>query len=147
MSATTDLARGIARLLLDFADRTDAIADHKSQDDVLPPIPPVATAQRRVAEVLADAGAAGLPARAISEYTGVTQMNVYEKLDRLVAMGYVEEVPATSPKRWRLTLRAARQTADMPSDEFTCSSCLRVHHKSQLAETGDGRLVCRECAA
>jgi len=147
VSATTDLARGIARLLLDFADRTDAVADPRSEDEQLPPIPPSATAQRRVAEVLAEAGTGGLTARAISEYTGVTQMNVYEKLDRLAAMGYVEEVPGTSPKRWRLTLRATRQTADMPSDEFTCSSCLLVHHKSQLAETGDGRLVCRECAA
>jgi hypothetical protein len=146
MSATTDLARGIARLLLDFADRTDAAAGPKPGDEQLPPIPPSATAQRRVAEVLAEAGTGGMTAREISEDTGVTQMNVYEKLDRLAAIGYVEEVPGTSPKRWRLTLRATSQAADMQSDEFTCSSCLRVHHKSQLAETGDGRLVCRECA-
>jgi hypothetical protein len=33
------------------------------------------------------------------------------------------------------------------ADEFTCSSCFLVHHRSQLAETRDGRLVCRECAA
>jgi DNA-binding MarR family transcriptional regulator len=147
MSPTTDLARGIARLLLDFADRTDIVADHKSDEGELPPIPATATAQRRVAEVLAHAGAAGLSARTISEYTGVTQMNVYEKLDRLAAMGYVEEVPGTSPKRWRLTLRATSQSADMQRDEFTCSSCLRVHHRSQLAADSDGRLVCRECAA
>ena len=56
MSATTDLARGIARLLLDFADRTDAVADHKSEEEELPPIPLSATAQRRVAEVLAIVG-------------------------------------------------------------------------------------------
>jgi hypothetical protein len=33
------------------------------------------------------------------------------------------------------------------ADEFTCSSCFLVHHRSQLAETRDGLLVCRECAA
>jgi hypothetical protein len=33
------------------------------------------------------------------------------------------------------------------SDEFTCSSCFLVHHRSQLAETRGGQLVCRECAA
>ena len=33
------------------------------------------------------------------------------------------------------------------ADEFTCSSCFLVHHRSQLAETRNERLVCRECAA
>jgi hypothetical protein len=33
------------------------------------------------------------------------------------------------------------------ADEFTCSSCFIVHHRSQLAESRGGRLVCRECAA
>ena len=33
------------------------------------------------------------------------------------------------------------------SDEFTCSSCFLVHHRSQLASDKGGRLVCRECAA
>jgi len=33
------------------------------------------------------------------------------------------------------------------SDEFTCSSCFLVHHRSQLAEEKKGRLICRDCAA
>jgi hypothetical protein len=33
------------------------------------------------------------------------------------------------------------------ADEFTCSSCFLVHHRSQLAESKGGLLVCRECAA
>ena len=33
------------------------------------------------------------------------------------------------------------------SDEFTCSSCFLVHHRSQLADNRGGQLVCRECAA
>ncbi|WP_182347633.1 DUF4193 domain-containing protein [Tomitella gaofuii] len=32
-------------------------------------------------------------------------------------------------------------------DEFTCSSCYLVHHRSRLAEvTPDGQLLCRDCA-
>ncbi len=33
------------------------------------------------------------------------------------------------------------------ADEFTCTSCFLVHHRSQLATTKSNRLICRECAA
>jgi len=33
------------------------------------------------------------------------------------------------------------------SDEFTCSSCFLVHHRSQLASEKNGRFICRDCAA
>lgn len=32
-------------------------------------------------------------------------------------------------------------------DEFTCSECFLVHHRSQLAYEENGLLVCTECAA
>jgi len=32
-------------------------------------------------------------------------------------------------------------------DEFTCSSCFLVHHRSQLAHEKNGQPVCTECAA
>jgi hypothetical protein len=32
-------------------------------------------------------------------------------------------------------------------DEFTCASCFLVHHRSQLAESRNGALICSECAA
>ncbi|MDQ1484352.1 MAG: hypothetical protein QOJ62_45 [Actinomycetota bacterium] len=32
------------------------------------------------------------------------------------------------------------------SDEFTCTQCFLVHHRSQLAST-KGRPICRDCAA
>ncbi|MEY5145077.1 MAG: hypothetical protein RL745_444 [Actinomycetota bacterium] len=32
------------------------------------------------------------------------------------------------------------------SDEFTCSKCFLVHHRSQLAKEKDGLLICRDCA-
>ena len=33
------------------------------------------------------------------------------------------------------------------ADEFTCSSCFLVHHRSQLAHEKNGQPVCTECAA
>jgi hypothetical protein len=33
------------------------------------------------------------------------------------------------------------------ADEFTCSDCFLVHHRSQLANTKGKQLICRECAA
>lgn len=31
-------------------------------------------------------------------------------------------------------------------DEFTCSKCFLVHHRSRLAEEHEGELICRDCA-
>ena len=33
------------------------------------------------------------------------------------------------------------------SDEFTCSRCFLVHHRSQLANEKNGEPICSECAA
>jgi hypothetical protein len=32
------------------------------------------------------------------------------------------------------------------ADEFTCSSCFLVHHRSRLASDKGGQLICNECA-
>ncbi|NAZ76047.1 MULTISPECIES: DUF4193 domain-containing protein [Kineococcus] len=32
-------------------------------------------------------------------------------------------------------------------DEFTCTSCFLVVHRSQLREQPDGRIICTDCAA
>jgi len=34
----------------------------------------------------------------------------------------------------------------MQADEFRCSRCFLVHHRSQLAFERNGELICRECA-
>lgn len=34
----------------------------------------------------------------------------------------------------------------LQADEFTCSRCFLVHHRSQLAMEKNGELICRECA-
>ena len=39
------------------------------------------------------------------------------------------------------------QVLPRQSDEFTCSQCFLVHHRSQLAEDHNGQLVCMDCAA
>ena len=37
------------------------------------------------------------------------------------------------------------QVLPRQQDEFTCSSCFLVHHRSQLAREKDGKKYCREC--
>jgi hypothetical protein len=39
------------------------------------------------------------------------------------------------------------QVLPRQSDEFTCSSCFLVHHRSQLAGERSGQPICRDCAA
>jgi hypothetical protein len=41
----------------------------------------------------------------------------------------------------------AVQVLPRQSDEFTCSSCFLVHHRSQLAGERKGMPICRDCAA
>ena len=33
------------------------------------------------------------------------------------------------------------------ADEFTCSSCFLVHHRSRLASQNDSVMICTDCAA
>src|SRR5579863_2386707 len=53
------------------------------------------------------------------------------------------ELPGADLSNEELSFRVIPKQAD----EFTCSRCFLVHHRSQLAEDRNGQLVCRECAA
>src|SRR5215813_985313 len=53
------------------------------------------------------------------------------------------ELPGADLSNEELSFRVISRQAD----EFTCSSCFLVHHRSQLAETRKGEPICRECAA
>jgi hypothetical protein len=53
------------------------------------------------------------------------------------------ELPGADLSGEELAIRVIPRKAD----EFTCSRCFLVHHRSQLAEERSGQLVCRECAA
>ncbi len=53
------------------------------------------------------------------------------------------ELPGADLSNEELSFRVIPRQAD----EFTCSRCFLVHHRSQLAEDRNGQLICRECAA
>jgi hypothetical protein len=53
------------------------------------------------------------------------------------------ELPGADLSNEELSVRVLPRQAD----EFTCSSCFLVHHRSQLASEKNGRMVCKECAA
>ena len=57
------------------------------------------------------------------------------------AEGY--ELPGADLSNEELSVRVLPRQAD----EFTCSSCFLVHHRSQLASSKNGQLICRDCAA
>ncbi len=39
------------------------------------------------------------------------------------------------------------QVLPRQEDEFTCTNCFLVHHRSQLAADRNGQLICMDCAA
>ena len=53
------------------------------------------------------------------------------------------ELPGADLSGEELSVRVIPRQAD----EFTCTECYLVHHRSQLASDKSGVLVCRECAA
>jgi hypothetical protein len=53
------------------------------------------------------------------------------------------ELPGADLSGEELSVRVIPRQAD----EFTCTECYLVHHRSQLASDKGGRMVCRECAA
>jgi hypothetical protein len=58
-----------------------------------------------------------------------------------VAEGF--ELPGADLSGEELTVRVL----PMQNDEFRCSQCFLVHHRSQLAEQRNGAYICTECAA
>ncbi|MGV9861752.1 DUF4193 domain-containing protein [Rhodococcus koreensis] len=50
------------------------------------------------------------------------------------------ELPGADLSGEELTVRVLPKQAD----EFTCTSCFLVHHRSRLADPG--QLICRDCA-
>lgn len=51
------------------------------------------------------------------------------------------ELPGADLSGEELTVRVIPKQAD----EFTCSRCFLVHHRSQLAKEVGGQPVCKEC--
>lgn len=53
------------------------------------------------------------------------------------------ELPGADLSGEEMSVRVVPRQAD----EFTCTSCFLVHHRSQLASEGKSGPICRECAA
>lgn len=53
------------------------------------------------------------------------------------------ELPGADLSNEELSVRVLPRQAD----EFTCSECFLVHHRSQLASADGGVFVCTECAS
>ena len=53
------------------------------------------------------------------------------------------ELPGADLSNEELSVRVLPRQAD----EFTCSSCFLVHHRSQLAKQKGSQLICKDCAA
>lgn len=53
------------------------------------------------------------------------------------------ELPGADLSGEELSVRVLPRQAD----EFTCSRCFLVHHRSQLAKEVSGQMICTECAA
>ena len=52
------------------------------------------------------------------------------------------ELPGADLSDEELVVRVIPKQAD----EFTCSSCFLVHHRSRLARGGNGESICTDCA-
>lgn len=72
---------------------------------------------------------------------GGTDSEALEEDEALAAESF--ELPGADLSGEELTVRVLPQQ----QDEFTCSRCFLVKHRSQLARTEDGQPVCSECAA
>ncbi|GAB2846326.1 DUF4193 domain-containing protein [Actinocorallia aurea] len=64
-------------------------------------------------------------------------------IDEDLDAGEVAELPGADLSNEELSFKVVPKQAD----EFTCSSCFLVHHRSQLAKEKNGEPVCTECAA
>ena len=53
------------------------------------------------------------------------------------------ELPGADLSGEELSVRVLPRQAD----EFTCSKCFLVHHRSQLAGESGGQPICKECAS
>ncbi len=93
-------------------------------------------APRKSEEDLSEDSLEELKARRSDQNSGVVDEDETE-----AAEGF--ELPGADLSGEELSVRVIPRQAD----EFTCSRCFLVHHRSQLAYTENGQPVCSECAA
>lgn len=77
-----------------------------------------------------------LKSRRVDKSSGTVDIDETELAENL-------ELPGADLSNEELSVRVLPRQAD----EFTCSRCFLVHHRTQLASSDGDRLVCKECAA
>lgn len=90
----------------------------------------------RIDEDLGEDSLEELKARRAEAQSGLVDVDESDVAESL-------ELPGADLSGEELTLRVLPRQAD----EFTCSRCFLVHHRSQLAAEANGQPICRECAA
>ncbi|HEX2130797.1 MAG TPA: DUF4193 domain-containing protein [Actinophytocola sp.] len=91
--------------------------------------------RRNEADDLAEDSLEELKARRNENQSGVVDVDESETAESF-------ELPGADLSGEDLTVRVVPKQAD----EFTCSKCFLVHHRSRLAEENKGQYICRDCA-
>ena len=92
-------------------------------------------APRKTDDELAEDSIEELKARRVDKAASSVDVDEVELAENL-------ELPGADLSDESLTVRVLPRQAD----EFTCSRCFLVHHRSQLARETNGETICRECA-
>ncbi|HEY8454975.1 MAG TPA: DUF4193 domain-containing protein [Actinopolymorphaceae bacterium] len=93
-------------------------------------------APRKTDEELSEDSIEELKARRLDKNSGKVDLDEAEVAETF-------ELPGADLSNEELSVRVLPRQAD----EFTCSSCFLVHHRSQLAFEKKGQPICRDCAA
>ena len=93
-------------------------------------------APRKTDDELSEDSIEELKTRRMDTTSGIVDVDEAELAESL-------ELPGADLSNEELAVRVLPRQAD----EFTCSQCFLVHHRSQLARENNGVLICRDCAA
>ncbi|WP_129662605.1 DUF4193 domain-containing protein [Phytoactinopolyspora endophytica] len=93
-------------------------------------------APRKTEEDISEESIEELKTRRMDKTSGIVDIDESELNEAL-------ELPGADLSNEELAVRVLPRQAD----EFTCSQCFLVHHRSQLAKEDNGRLTCRDCAS
>jgi hypothetical protein len=93
-------------------------------------------APRKTDDDLSEDSIEELKARRVDKASSTVDVDEAEQAD-----GF--ELPGADLSGEELSYRVIPRQAD----EFTCSRCFLVHHRSQLAKEVNGAMICRECVA
>ncbi|CAB4861367.1 unannotated protein [freshwater metagenome] len=93
-------------------------------------------APRKTDEELNEESIEELKARRVDKAASAVDVDETEAAENL-------ELPGADLSNEEFSVRVQPQQAD----EFTCSRCFLVHHRSQLEKMVKGQPVCKECLA